>query len=396
MRATASVGARILTICAPSLSGVRVVHSSLKRHGLSGSVVVDDDVSTVVARCSTRSDAAAREAPAQAPEAQTRWTTAPTKDPRACACACCAVDEGTSSRDDEFGSEGVPLSTFGASASGRRRGYSESMADALIVCVRGGQVEAVRLCLDRGGIQPDLANVRGETPLCVACEWGHVDVATLLLNRGADVNRAEERHGQTPLYSACMFSHLDAVRLCLDRGADVTIADNGQWTPLHIACMSGLTEAVRLLLERGADINRVDELGQSPLHLACYGGQADAVRVCLEHGSIYIDLLDDTGDTPLDNARNQGYGALAQRLEHIQEAGSWTRYLSEPRYKLAVLREAAARGWAQRERAFHGKERVLDLLFPGGRPNTRASRGRLHLPDELFSIIARYYWGGEL
>ena len=50
-----------------------------------------------------------------------------------------------------------------------------------------------------------------------------------------------------------------------------------------------------------------------------------------------------------------------------------------------------ARGQAPRQRAFHGKE--------GGRPNTRAKRAKrdkLRLPDELFSIIVRYYWGGGM
>ena len=61
-----------------------------------------------------------------------------------------------------------------------------------------------------------------------------------------------------------------------------------------------------------------------------------------------------------------------------------------------VLRAIVAKGLARRERAFHGKELVLDLLFPGDRPNTRAGRHPPHLPDELFSVIVRYYWGGGL
>mmetsp|Transcript_18446 Transcript_18446/g.57644 ORF Transcript_18446/g.57644 Transcript_18446/m.57644 type:complete len:86 (-) Transcript_18446:70-327(-) len=80
---------------------------------------------------------------------------------------------------------------------------------------------------------------------------------------------------------------------------------------------------------------------------------------------------------------------MAAWLARIQPVG-WKRHLCEPRYKLVVLRTLVARGRARREREFFGKEQLLDLLFPGN-----DSRGQLHLPDEVFSIIVRYYWSGE-
>ena len=57
-----------------------------------------------------------------------------------------------------------------------------------------------------------------------------------------------------------------------------------------------------------------------------------------------------------------------------------------------------ARGRARRQRRFNGKELVLDFLIPNGRrrPNTRGKRDQPHLPDELFAVIAGYYWCGEL
>jgi len=55
------------------------------------------------------------------------------------------------------------------------------------------------------------------------------------------------------------------------------------------------------------------------------------------------------------------------------------------------LRALVARGRARRPQVFLGKEQVLDLLFPGVH-----SRGQPRLPDDLFMLIARYYWVGEL
>ena len=77
------------------------------------------------------------------------------------------------------------------------------------------------------------------------------------------------------------------------------------------------------------------------------------------------------------------------------------RHLSEPRYKLVALRALVAKQRAQRvrRRAFCGKELALDFLFPGEpqpQRNKQARRYAPRLPDEIFSIIACYYWGGGL
>ena len=78
---------------------------------------------------------------------------------------------------------------------------------------------------------------------------------------------------------------------------------------------------------------------------------------------------------------------MAFWLAQIRARG-WTSYLSEPRYSLVILREQAARGLARRDRADPDKERLLDFLFPGDQHSPR-------LTDDIFSVIARYYWCGE-
>ena len=130
----------------------------------------------------------------------------------------------------------------------------------------------------------------------------------------------------------------------------------------------------------------------TPLYLACWRGHLNAARL-----GLIMATATNHGDSPYMAALNNGHVATADWLSRIQACGGWTRYLY-PRYKLVVLRDAVARGLARRERAFDGKERVLDFLFPSpgsGRPNTRAKRNQSCLPDDVFSIIARYYWCGE-
>mmetsp|Transcript_8334 Transcript_8334/g.24849 ORF Transcript_8334/g.24849 Transcript_8334/m.24849 type:complete len:89 (-) Transcript_8334:70-336(-) len=87
---------------------------------------------------------------------------------------------------------------------------------------------------------------------------------------------------------------------------------------------------------------------------------------------------------------------MATWLARLRTVG-WKRHLSEPRYQLVLLRALAAKGLARRERTFHGTECVLDFLFPGQPPpqgHKQATRGP-RLPDDIFSVIARYYWCGE-
>mmetsp|Transcript_19467 Transcript_19467/g.60956 ORF Transcript_19467/g.60956 Transcript_19467/m.60956 type:complete len:130 (-) Transcript_19467:82-471(-) len=102
----------------------------------------------------------------------------------------------------------------------------------------------------------------------------------------------------------------------------------------------------------------------------------------------------DSGLTPYDAARYDGHTTMAAWLARVQPSG-WTCYLSEPRYNLVVLRALAARGLARRRRADPGEELLLDFLFPSDQPRRRAKR-QPRLPDELFSIIVRCYWGGGL
>jgi len=216
------------------------------------------------------------------------------------------------------------------------------------------------------------------------------------LDRGADI-ALEHEEASTALFPACACGHVDVVRLLLDRGAAVDHQGPGGATALFLACFKGHVGVMRLLLDRGADVNRAEVSRGTPLYATCEFGHVDAARLCLERGA-EINTTAFGGRAPHDLARNKGFTSMAAWLERISRI-TWKRHLSEPRYQLVVLRALAARGDARRERAFYGKERVLDILFPGGRPNTRAKRAngdKLRLPDELFSLIARYYWGGGM
>mmetsp|Transcript_4239 Transcript_4239/g.13284 ORF Transcript_4239/g.13284 Transcript_4239/m.13284 type:complete len:149 (+) Transcript_4239:2033-2479(+) len=146
-----------------------------------------------------------------------------------------------------------------------------------------------------------------------------------------------------------------------------------------------------LLLDRGAAVDLPNVYDTTPLHIASYYDYVDAARLLLARGAD-INAVTDEGESARDLALNKGHADTAAWLKRIRLVGGWTRHLSKSRYQLVVTRELVACGRAQWQRAFFGKERLLDLLLSGGRSNTRgAKRDQPRLPDELFAIIVRYY-----
>lgn len=217
--------------------------------------------------------------------------------------------------------------------------------------------------------------------LANACAHGSVDDVRRYLDGGADVDGTDEH--DPPLYIACWHRNIDAAARSRrqPRRRELRLSTWRAGRPTDVAL---------LLLDRGADYELANRQGMSPLYAACYYGRVDAVQLLLERGA-NVNQVCESGRTLPTIARERGYPTAAAWLARIQAQGGWTHHVSAPRYKLVVLRELAARRRARRQRAFYGKEHVLDFLFPGDQP-TRRPRRMPRLPDELFSIILRYYW----
>src|SRR5437762_885233 len=136
------------------------------------------------------------------------------------------------------------------------------------------------------GVDPNAANQGGETALMTAARTGNVDAVKVLLDRKADVNAKENVHGQTALMWAVIENHVPVVKLLLARGAEIDAKTTartpkgeyvparaggasgngiirqralptaeGGITPLLFAIRDGNLELTRLLLDSGADIN---------------------------------------------------------------------------------------------------------------------------------------------
>lgn len=90
--------------------------------------------------------------------------------------------------------------------------------DALLGAVRKGDVAAVKALLDQG-VAVDTHFRYDRTPLSFAADRGNVELVKLLLERGADVNSKDTFYEASPMSLAAAQGHVEVVRLLLARGA---------------------------------------------------------------------------------------------------------------------------------------------------------------------------------
>ncbi|XP_069696510.1 transient receptor potential channel pyrexia-like [Periplaneta americana] len=121
----------------------------------------------------------------------------------------------------------------------------------------GGGCVALEKCIslllksERGQIDVDGKDSRGDTPLHIAVRWKNLNMAVILLASGASVNTWNHRN-YTPLHVATLSGDRNVVLTLLKYGADI----NGQrdrGTPLHVAAKFGNKDISLLLLKERAN-----------------------------------------------------------------------------------------------------------------------------------------------
>ncbi|MGP0070603.1 MAG: ankyrin repeat domain-containing protein [Bryobacteraceae bacterium] len=227
----------------------------------------------------------------------------------------------------------------------------------LLFAIRDGNVEMMRLLLDRGA-RIDEPSGNHTTPLLIALLNGQVGIATELVNKGADVNAADDYH-RAALFAAIdlrNFNHdkygdlptdgrdpLDLIKALLKKGADPNLKTDtvpvhglmqfdASWvnfdgeTPFVRAALSGDVEVMRLLLESGADPNIATTQGSTALMAAAginwIPGQTythseaeyvEAVKLCLDRGAP-VNASNTLGLTAMHGAANRGWVSIMQIL----------------------------------------------------------------------------------
>ena len=230
------------------------------------------------------------------------------------------------------------------------------------VAVRRVHLSAVRLLMDDGRVNINLADHYEETPLHSAARWGRMEVVKMLLkDEKLQVNCLDvcsytplhlavdsgdvfmvrlmlederfnvtfgEPMGQTLLHIATRCGYEKMVRVLLDDGRfnpnvpdemsmspddqftikETNLGAKGDWTPLHRAVHMKNEAIVGLLLaDERVDINCRSNTGKTPLHLAVVGKDRGVLELLLDHRDVDVHTIDDDGMTPLE---------LAAEMEH--------------------------------------------------------------------------------
>jgi ankyrin repeat protein len=140
---------------------------------------------------------------------------------------------------------------------------------ALILALQGESLKVAKVLWDAKGIQIDVRNHAGETPLMMAALKAEVDAASALVAHGAAV----QKDGWSPLHYAATGGSAAIVGLLLSRGAPLEARSPNGSTPLMMAARYGNEEAVDALLAAGADRTAKNDLGMDASAFAASAGR---------------------------------------------------------------------------------------------------------------------------
>lgn len=117
-----------------------------------------------------------------------------------------------------------------------------------------------------------------------AASTGDTAVIDLLLTHGVDVN-VQDKGGNTPLHSAVMAGKHQVARLLLAKKADVNARGFCEHTPLHRTVIRGDEEMVELLLQADARIKAVDFKGFTAADWAALKGRRGLLDLLVQRGA---------------------------------------------------------------------------------------------------------------
>ncbi|GEM_PF-53706 len=151
------------------------------------------------------------------------------------------------------------------------------LAQQLFELARQGNTEALEKPLELG-LAPNIRDSNGNSLLMLATYNGHAAMTRLLLQHGADPELANLRH-QTPLAGVAFKGHVDIAQILIEHGADVNATTPDGKTPLMFAAMFNQTAIMELLLSHGANADLQSADGMTAMSLAQSMNAQDSIRL---------------------------------------------------------------------------------------------------------------------
>jgi ankyrin repeat protein len=163
--------------------------------------------------------------------------------------------------------------------------FSVTQAQSIFEALRNGDIEAVKVLVEKAPTILDSRDGDGMTPLHHAARDGNAVLVDYLIEKGAKTD-IQNNQGKTPLHLAATFDRKDAVAALVKRGAALETRDPyGRTAFVLCARERGGVGTAKLLLDAGADINARDKFDETALGLAAWRGKREFVDMLLEKGA---------------------------------------------------------------------------------------------------------------
>ncbi len=140
---------------------------------------------------------------------------------------------------------------------------------------------------------PNVTDVRGDTPLITAAKQGNIEIIEVLLKNNADTSIKNKEYKNfadilihyTTLQRIAEKGCLKTLTLIVDNGVDTENRDCYGKTAVHWAAEKGNNLILDILLQKGANINVIDHEGNSPAILAAFEHKFDTVELLMQNGA---------------------------------------------------------------------------------------------------------------
>ena len=286
------------------------------------------------------------------------------------------------------------------------------------IAAGNGDLSTVEAWLSQGG---DINSDRNDlglssTLLSAAIAGSQTQICEYLVARGARCGKVDVYRLLNEILANP--SYLDVARLLIEHGADPAEGDDGGWgTPHKMAVLvrrnstylerqarSRCPALIRLLVEKGAPVDlRVTSsllrfpAGTTPLMVAVfYSAPVVFLRELLRLGAD-LAATNEEGDSALSLAQSAVYDvdadgspaakqAVLTFITDVSRAGTYKRYVNEPRKQLLVLLKLCERG-----RATAPRRGLLARLFPSPRRRVASGIASDRLPDVLFWKVLSFW-----
>ena len=198
----------------------------------------------------------------------------------------------------------------------------------LIPCCQKGSDVIVELLLESGA-KLNVYNKNRDNPVLICCRTGQAKILEMLLKRLNPVElqsilkESAEIDGFCPLLASTELDKGECIKVCKKYGADLearTSPDNNiiqGATSVHLACFYGRVAALRTLCELGADfMTQTTVQGYTPLHIGIKQGHVNIVRYLLSTptGRMNLEVMDKEGRTPAYYARINGNESILEEF----------------------------------------------------------------------------------